>query len=427
LYPHIVLPLDCELAFDPLQDADFFAALSIRAGVLLLEMKDANAQPYLARTADLRRAAERLLRVPEAGSKRVNLREVAARIRYRIAGSKFEQTITLYGQAKAHFPGRYRQLMSLRPPAVLKVNLRNEYPRCYVTRRISADEGFYFGPFFSRRTADAFAEEFLDLFKTRRCQIKIRRDPSYPGCIYSEMKMCLAPCFAGCTKEEYASEVGRVLETLNTNGAALTERLAQEREAAGEALDFERAAATHKRLEKAAAALRGMPELARRIESLDAVILQRAAEEKTVIVFPVHAAILAEPIFLRFGELSSQPRPMETILRTELEAQTPANTITTSSTHRAKVQADEADATDTQASVASSDFRARYGQRTAPAELPEHLSMVARWFYSKPRQGEIFFRDGEWPYRRILRACARLLAPPSASSAPPSPTPPPGT
>jgi len=173
--------------------------------------------------------------------------------------------------------------------------------------------------------------------------------------------------------------------------------------------------------------LRGMPELARRIESLDAVILQRAAEEKTVIVFPLHAGILAEPIFLRFGELSSQPRPMGTILRTELEAQTPANTITTSSTHRAKVQADEADATDTQAALASADLRARYGQRTAPIELPEHLSMVARWFYSKPRQGEIFFRDGEWPYRRILRACARLLAPPSASPAPPSPTPPPGT
>ncbi len=420
-----MLPLDCEQVFDPLQDTDFFAGLPIRPGVLLLEMKDANAQPYLARTADLRRAAERLLRVPEAGSKRLNLRDVAARMRYRIAGSKFEQAITLYGQAKAYFPGRYRQLMSLRPPAVLKVNLRNEYPRCYVTRRISADEGFYFGPFFSRRTADAFAEGFLDLFKTRRCQIKIRRDPSYPGCIYSEMKMCLAPCFAGCTKEEYASEVGRVLETLDTNGAALTESLAREREAAGEALDFERAATLHKRLEKADAALRGMPELARRIESLNAVILQRAAEEKAVIVFPLHAGILAEPIFLRFGELSSQPRPMETILRSQLEAQTPVSATANSSKPEMNEQAGEINGAEMRTGAPVSDLRSRYGLRVAPAELPEHLSMVARWFYSKPRQGEIFFRDGEWPYRRILRACARLLAPPAASAtqSPTSPVP----
>jgi hypothetical protein len=59
----------------------------------------------------------------------------------------------------------------------------------------------------------------------------------------------------------------------------------------------------------------------------------------------------------------------------------------------------------------------RYGLRDAPAELGEHLSLVARWFYSKPREGEILFRDGEWPYRRILRACARLLAPPGPAPA----------
>jgi hypothetical protein len=40
----------------------------------------------------------------------------------------------------------------------------------------------------------------------------------------------------------------------------------------------------------------------------------------------------------------------------------------------------------------------------------EHLSLVARWFYSKPRAGEILFRDTDWPYRKILRACARVLA-----------------
>ena len=137
-------------------------------------------------------------------------------VRYRVTGSKFEQTLALYTCARARFPKRYRDLLRLRPPAVLKVNLSNEYPRCYVTRRISGDGGAYFGPFPSRKSAEMFAEGFLDLFKIRRCQIKIRRDPEFPGCIYSEMKMCLAPCFAGCTKEEYDVETGRVLATLAT-------------------------------------------------------------------------------------------------------------------------------------------------------------------------------------------------------------------
>jgi excinuclease UvrABC nuclease subunit len=381
--------------------------------VLLIEMREAGAEPYLARTADIRRAVERLLREPEAASKRLNLRNVAARVRYRVTGSKFEQTLALYGCARVKFPKRYRDLLRLRPPAVLKVNLRNEYPRCYVTRRIAGDGGFYLGPFASRKSAEAFAEGFLDLFKIRRCQIKIRRDPEFPGCIYSEMKMCLAPCFAGCTKEEYDVETGRVLAALASSGEALTEELERDREAASDALDFERAAGLHKRLEKASAALRGLPEVARRIDELDAVILQRATEEKTIIAFPVLAGLLAEPIFIRFGELSSEPRSVEAILKQGLEGQLGPDDGGMKQEAEPLVPAAAAHE---QQSAPSIDWRSQYGFRYAPAQRSEHLAILARWFYSKPREGEIFFRDNGWPYRRLLRACGRLLAPSSSNS-----------
>lgn len=387
-----MLPLDCGQEFHPASDAEFFRALPSHPGVLRIAMHGPSAEPYLIRTADIRRAAERLLRPPEAGTKRLNLREVAARVAYRVTGSKFEQSLTMYAQAKKDFPRRYKDLIRLRPPALLKVNLRNEYPRGYVTRRISPDDGFYFGPFGFRRLAEGFAEGFLDLFKTRRCQIKIRRDPSFPGCIYSEMKMCLAPCFAGCTREEYDAEAARMVEALATSGESLTESLEREREAASEALDFERAAALHKRIEKVAGAFRGVPEIARRIDELDTVILTRAAEPKTILVFPVRAGMLSPPIFLRFGEISGDPRSVETLLRGELESGAPPP------------KAEKG--TETEAP----DWRKEYALRSAAPELPEHLALIARWFYSKPREGEIFFRDAVWPYRRILRACSRLLA-----------------
>ena len=399
-----MLPLDSEIAFDLARDSEFFAALPARPGVLLLEMNQPGAEPYLARTADLRRACERLLREPDPASKRLNLRGVTSRARFRVTGSKLEQTLALYEHARMHFPRRYRALLRLRPPAVLKVNLRNEYPRCYVTRRIRADGGFYFGPFSSRRAAEAFSEGFLDLFKIRRCQIKIRRDPTYPGCIYSEMKMCLAPCFAGCSKEEYDVEVAQVVETLASSGAALTDRLERDRAAASDALDFERAGSLHKRIEKVSGVVRGLPEISRRIGDLHAVILQRAAEEKTIVVFPVRAGIFGEPIFLRFSELQSQPRSVEAILRKELEPDASESGATPSSVPAAEE---------------SPETRERYSLQEAPPELPEHLSLLARWFYSKPRDGEIFYREATWPYRRILRACGRLLG--SAESSAPAP------
>ena len=400
-----MLDLDCAREFVPGLDAEFFASLPSRPGVLLIEMGELGTEPYLVRTADLRRAAERLLSMPEQTTKRLNLRDVAARVRYRLTGSKFEQALTHYQQAHAHFPARYREIARIRPPALLKVNLRSEYPRCYVTRKIHGDYGLYFGPFASRKAADAFGEAFLDLFKIRRCQIKIRRDPAFPGCIYSEMKMCLAPCFAGCTKAEYDVEVGRLLETLASTGSALIHEIEREREAASEVLDFEHAAALHKRLEKASAVLRTLPEITRKIDDLNVVILQRGAEEKTVVAFPVLGGILQEPIFLRFSELSSEPKSVESILRAGLEK------AVVSSETSAIQASDISNFPPREVSAPSSpdERRQRFGLHEAAPELSEHLCVIARWFYSNPRDGEIFFREADWPYRRILRACSRLL------------------
>ncbi len=420
-----MLELDCGLEFFADFAADFFAAMPARPGIFLLEMRGAEAgteagvgaQPYLARTADIRRAAERLLGAPDAASKQLNLRDVTARIRYRVTGSKFEQNLAFYQNARLYFPRRYRELMRLRPPAMLKVNLRNSYPRCYVTRQIRGDEGFYFGPFGSRRSAEEFSESFLDLFKTRRCQIKIRRDPEYPGCMYSEMKMCLAPCFAGCTQEEYDVEIGRVLESLETTGTSLTEQLAQERAAASEAQDFERAAALHKRLDKVTAVLRGMPDLARRIEELDLVILQRSAEPQTIAVFPVRGGVLEEPLYLRFAEISSEPRSVEAILKDALEPGW-------NDEGRDEAAGDGARKRDEEESdvvARERNLRARYGLRATSLDLADHLALLTRWYYSKPREGEILFREKVWPYRRMLRACSRLLAGPQQAQSAPHP------
>ena len=400
--------LDSNAEFDAARDSEFFAAVPARPAVFAVEPREelTGAKPYLLRTANLRQRLVRLLGPPDPASKRLNLREFAARVRYRVAGSPFELSFLHWQHARRLWPSAYRERLRLRPPVVLKVSLTNAYPRCYATRRISAN-GFYFGPFPSRRAADAFASGFLDLFKIRRCQIKIRRDPNYPGCMYSEMKMCLAPCFAGCTKEDYDAEVGRVVAFLATGGASLMAELEREREAASEALDFERAAAVHRRVEKAAEALRGLPELARRLDDLNAVVLQRAAEETRSPCFVVRGGRIDEPRMLRFAELASEPRSVEQILREWMEPAAGQNSSSTGP------------------SMAPQRYR----------ELEDQLSLLARWFYGKPRVGEIFFREGtarsssagpqdaasarrnsEWPYRRILRACSRLLAPPEAAT-----------
>jgi excinuclease ABC subunit C len=393
-----VLELDCNLPFDLTHSDDFFSALPPSPAVCLIELRDETAEPLLIRTQDLRRRVQRLLGPPDPASKRLNLREVARGIRYRLTGSRFEQIFTYYLHAKQLFPKRYQNMLRLRPPAVLKVSLRNAYPRCYVTRRIAVDDsgaptaGAYYGPFASRRSAEAFAGSALDFFKVRRCQIKIRRDPSFPGCMYSEMKMCLAPCFAGCTKEEYDVEVQKLVQFLDSSGGSLRISLEQEREIASEQLDFERASALHKKIEKLDDALRGSPELPRRIQDLNAVILQRSAEEQTIAVYVVRGGWVAEPTLVRFAEIAGQPRSAEHIFREYLEGPS--------------AKAQESSSADTPALALGKDKNT----------LSEYLWLVARWYYSNPREGEIFFREKDWPYRRIMRGCSRLLAPKAESN-----------
>lgn len=209
--------------------------------------------------------------------------------------------------------------------------------------------------------------------------------------------MCLAPCFAGCTKPEYDAEVGRVVAFLSTGSQSLAQELETARDSASEQQDFERARALHRQIEKAEDVLRGVPELARRLEDLNAVVLQASPEPQTVTLFALQAGRIAEPYLLNFSDLASQPRSAEAILREALESGAAAPA------------------------------------RGNPRELEDHLALLARWYYSKPRGGDIFFRNGpsadDWPYRRILRGCSRILEPkpksppnPASKSAPEPPT-----
>lgn len=377
-----MLELDCGQLFDPSHSDDFIATIPTRPAVCSIQARETSAMPFLFKTQNLQRRLQRLLGPPDPPTKRLNLREIAASVHYRLTGSALEQSFAYYQQARLLFPQRYRKLARLRPAAVLKINLRNAYPRCFVTRRIPVDasgiptSGVYYGPYPTRKAAEEFAAQALDFFRVRRCQIKILRDPAFPGCLYSQMKMCLAPCFAGCTQGEYAAEVQRLVQFLDTSGDSLRTSYEAERERSSEELDFEKAATFHKKIEKLNDALRCRSELARRIQDLDALILQRAAEEQTVAAFPVRTGYFDEPFFLRFAEIASQPRSAEQFFRDRLESRPLVN--------------------------AAAESR---------ANLTEHLSLLSGWFYSNPRSGEILFREKDWPYRRILRACSRLLAP----------------
>src|SRR5262249_48939589 len=137
----------------------------------------------------------------------------------------------------------------------------------------------------------------LDLFKMRRCTFELNPDPKFPGCVYSEMKMCLAPCFKGCTDEEYGMEVARVQAYLDSGGQSLIAEMEAERERLSSALDFEAAAHQHAKIAKVKGILSGLDEICRRLDQLDAVIVQPAARSypNSVALFRFRRGEMAGP------------------------------------------------------------------------------------------------------------------------------------
>ena len=234
----------------------------------------------------------------------------------------------------------------------------------------------YYGPFASRSAAEKFASDSLDFFKMRRCVDDLHPDPQFPGCIYSEMKMCLAPCFKGCSDDEYRGEVARVQAYLDTKGESLVREISAQRDAASAKLDFENASGLHARLEKLKPVLSQRPEIVNRIDRLAGVMVQRSANPESVNLFSIEAGLISGPVtFPIQSSEHAKSQSMESRLQQTLES--------------------FPDATPTTA-----------------LETMEHLVLLKRWYYRSSRIGEIFFSDnkGELPMRRWCAALRECIA-----------------
>ena len=363
------------------RDSELFAAVPASAAVFVLRGTEEGSEPYVSKTSNLRRRLLRLLGVAE-GQSRLNLRDRVHWVEWTVTGSDFEASFLLYKTLHREFPRTYDKRLHLRFAPLVKLILDNPYPRATITTRISGlkSTSQYFGPFPTRVAAEKFANDSLDLFKMRRCTFDLNPDPVFPGCIYSEMKMCLAPCFKDCTDEEYAAEVARVRQYFESGGQSLVREIERQRDEASANLDFESASAFHVRLEKVKAAASQSPEIVRRLGQLNGVMVQPSADRESVELFKIVAGRICDPITLDVGKqgeashLATKPQSMESRI------------------------------TEALAAVEAPKLR-------GALEWMEHLALLKRWYYRSVKLGELFLTDsdGELPMRRVVRGVSRVF------------------
>jgi hypothetical protein len=429
------------ITFDPGDPKAALSQLPRKAAVFALYGAEAHAEPYIGRTPNLRGRLERLLQPSEKHPRRLQLAGRVRRIAWRLTGSEFEALLAQFSLLEDVYGAKAIERMHLRAPAFVRFLGSNPFPRVVVTNRPSQREADWaYGPFASRAAAERYAEEMLKLFLLRRCTDDLNPDPSHPGCVYSEMKMCLAPCYKGCTDERYGEESAAVERFLATRGESQLVTLKAQREAASANLEFEQAAALHAQVQKVEAVHGLAAELVRPLSRLRAVIVQASAALDEVTVFVFDRGRLRGPeAFSTVGmriqneqsgssSLFAQPMLLEPVIEHGTEMQRPRDPATTRTedlfvgTPAGNEGTEGGEPRRHKMARGMLEGRlekvlaelSRDSAAPSATERQGHLALLKRWYYrpEAKRAGEIFFPDaeGQWPVKAILRGIGRVAA-----------------
>ena len=98
----------------------------------------------------------------------------------------------------------------------IKVDLHEQYPAFYVTRKVKKDGARYYGPYMGGVSYKDILEILQLTFRIRLCHTAITDKPKRE-CLNFHIGRCLAPCAHKCTREEYAACVKKAVNFLEGN------------------------------------------------------------------------------------------------------------------------------------------------------------------------------------------------------------------
>ena len=129
----------------------------------------------------------------------------------------------------------------------LKIDLNENFPRVYITRRVAKDGARYFGPFATANTVRKSMDLVKRLFPYRSCTKTITGNDPRP-CLEYYINRCVAPCTGYASREDYAQVIDQVIMFMEGDTEAVTQDLEENMTQAAERLEFERAAVLRDRI-----------------------------------------------------------------------------------------------------------------------------------------------------------------------------------
>ena len=164
---------------------------------------------------------------------------------YIVVGSEDEALILECNLIKKYHPKFNVLLKDDKTYPYICVNIKDDFPNVYMTRRILSDGSKYFGPYPSVTAAREMINFIKEKFQIRQCKQFKNRDRA---CLNYHIKKCLAPCMGYVSKEEYKKQIEQIMLLLEGKTDSIIKLAKQEMKEYSEKMEYEKAAAIRDRI-----------------------------------------------------------------------------------------------------------------------------------------------------------------------------------
>jgi len=243
------------------------------------------------------------------------LRRMVSRVKdldYFVTGSEQEALILELNLIKRHHPAYNVRLKDDKTFPYLKIDLSEDWPRVFVTRRLEEDGGRYFGPFASAKSVRQTLKLIKGIFPFRSCSRTIT-GTDRRACLDYDIGRCLAPCIGVTSREEYAEVIKQVVLFLEGKQEMVVRQLESRMNKAAETLDFETAARLRDQIQAVKQVVEGQRIAATVRGEQDVIAFAQDRDQACVQVFFIRGGkLIGRESFLLQGTRYEEPSQIMT-------------------------------------------------------------------------------------------------------------------
>ena len=193
---------------------------------------------YVGKAVVLRNRVRQYFRKNKKTRRIQNMVDLIDHFEYIVCDNEAEALILECNLIKKNMPKFNVLLKDDKTYPYIKVNIQNEYPDVYITRRILNDGAKYFGPYASAGSAKEMVDFIKSKYKIRQCKsFKYKDRP----CLNYHIKKCMAPCMGYISKEDYRKQINQIIEILEGKTDKLIRELKHDMSLASDNMEYEKA------------------------------------------------------------------------------------------------------------------------------------------------------------------------------------------